>query len=108
MQPGVTTDIPASRAKPKRGGGRRGPGRFYLHGGARAEFARSVLAQLTPGRAVEVEVDDPAYLPALQALMHNVDRCSRSRERTPVRTRTRGDKRLVVWLREDDAQLRLL
>lgn len=101
-----TTEIPAKKTvrTPK---GKRGPGRYWLHGGERSAFARRVIDSLTPGKATVLEFDDAETLQRYMLVLHNVNRCTKTHPHTPVRTRSLG-LRLVVWLRDDTAQLPLL
>lgn len=98
---------PPARAAKRAPAGKRGPGRYYLHGGERSEFARAVLDKLTPGKAVVIEFDDAETLQSYMLVLHNVNKTSRTRSHIPIRTRTFG-LRLTVWLREDAAQMPLL
>jgi len=102
-----TTEIPARKARKAPTGGKRRPGRFYLHGGERSAFARSILENLTPGQATIIEFDDAETLQRYMLVFHNVNKYSKTHAYTPVRTRTLG-LRLVIWIHEDAAQMRLL
>ena len=93
----------------KRRDGKRGPGKFYLHGGERSEFVRQALAQLpeAPNRALVVEFESPAERAAYQLIFHNVNRTAKSLKSIPVKTRAQGN-RLYVWRKTSPEQLVLL
>lgn len=103
-----TVNIPVKEPKPAqpRSAGRRGPGRYWLHGGERSEFARRVLEGLEPGKAAVLEFSDPAELALWRTVLLNVNRCTKTHAHVPVKTKVQGG-RLLVWLK-DEQQMRLL
>jgi hypothetical protein len=97
---GFTSPPEVVERKPKTGTGRRGPGRFYLHGGERSIFVRRVIASIPAGQAVVLQFDSLDDLELFRLMFHNVDR-GRTAHYLPMATKRLEGLRLKVWRREE-------